>query len=110
MKLLIAGSRSITDFDLAPYIPEDVIEIISGGADGIDTLAEKYADEHKLSKHILRPEYSKYGKAAPILRNHVMVDLADAVLVIWDGKSRGTRSTVNYAKEKGKDLTLINLS
>ena len=110
MKLLIAGSRSITDFDLTPYIPDDVTEIISGGADGIDTLAEKYADEHKLSKHILRPEYSKYGKAAPILRNHVMVDLADAVLVIWDGKSRGTRSTVNYAKEKGKDLTLIDLS
>ena len=110
MKLLIAGSRSITDFDLTPYIPDDVTEIISGGADGIDTLAEKYADEHKLSKHILRPEYSKYGKAAPILRNHVMVDLADVVLVIWDGKSRGTRSTVNYAKEKGKDLTLIDLS
>ena len=110
MKLLIAGSRSITDFDLTPYIPDDVTEIISGGADGIDTLAEKYADEHKLSKHILRPEYSKYGKAAPILRNHVMVDLADAVLVIWDGKSRGTRSTVNYAKEKGKDLTLININ
>ena len=110
MKLLIAGSRSITDFDLTPYIPENVTEIISGGADGIDTLAGKYADEHKLSKHILRPEYSKYGKAAPILRNHVMVDLADVVLVIWDGKSRGTRSTVNYAKEKGKDLTLIDLS
>lgn len=110
MTLLIAGSRSINDFDLTPYISDDVTEIISGGADGIDTLAEKYADEHKLSKHILRPEYSKYGKAAPILRNHVMVDLADAVLVIWDGKSRGTRSTVNYAKEKGKDLTLIDLS
>ena len=110
MKLLIAGSRSITDFDLTPYISDDVTEIISGGADGIDTLAEKYADEHKLSKHILRPEYSKYGKAAPILRNHVMVDLADAVLVIWDGKSRGTRSTVNYAKKKEKALTLININ
>ncbi len=110
MKLLIAGSRSITDFDLAPYIPEDVTEIISGGADGIDTLAEKYADEHRISKHIILPEYSKYGKAAPILRNRVMVDLADAILVIWDGKSRGTRSTVNYAKEKGKNLTVINIS
>ena len=110
MKLLIAGSRSIKDFDFTPYIPEDVTEIISGGADGIDTLAEKYADKHKLSKHILRPEYSKYGKAAPILRNHVMVDLADAVLIIWDGRSRGTLSTINYAKEKDKELTLINIS
>ena len=33
MKLLIAGSRSITDFDLAPHISDGVTEIISGGAD-----------------------------------------------------------------------------
>lgn len=111
MKLLIAGSRSIKDFDLTPHIPEDVTEIISGGANGIDTLAEKYADKHRLSKHILRPEYSKYGrKAAPIVRNKVMVELADAVLVIWDGKSKGTLSTINYAKEQGKKLTVINPS
>lgn len=110
MKLLIAGSRSITDFDLAPYVPEDVTEIISGGAKGIDTLAEKYADEHRISKHIILPEYNKYGKAAPILRNRAMVDICDAVLVIWDGRSKGTLSTVNYANEKGKNITLINIS
>ena len=110
MKLLIAGSRSITDFDLAPYIPQNVTEIISGGADGIDTLAEKYADKHRISKHIILPEYSKYGKAAPKLRNRVMVDLADAVLVIWDRKSKGTYSTLIYAQEKGKDLTIISVS
>ena len=31
MKLLIAGSRGITDFDLAPYIPDGTDTIISGG-------------------------------------------------------------------------------
>ena len=40
MKLLIVGSRSITDFDLSPYISDDVDMIISGDANGIDTLAE----------------------------------------------------------------------
>ena len=40
MKLLIAGSRNITDFDLAPHIPAEVDTIISGGACGIDDLAE----------------------------------------------------------------------
>ena len=110
MKLLIAGSRSITDFDLSPYIPKEVTEIISGGANGIDTLAEIYADKHKISKHIIRPEYQKYGNAAPIKRNHDMVDICDKVLVIWDGKSKGTESTVKYAIKCQKEIILVNLS
>ena len=61
MKLLIVGSRSITDFDLSPYIPPEVDGIISGGAGGIDSLAEQYADLHRLSKYIIRPRYVLYG-------------------------------------------------
>ena len=110
MKLLIAGSRSIVNFDLASYIPQGVTEIISGGANGIDTIAEKYADTHRISKHIILPEYNKYGKAAPILRNRVMVELCDTALIIWDGKSKGTLSTINYAKEKGKNIITITVS
>ena len=101
MKLLIAGSRSITDFDLSPYISKEVGEIISGGANGIDALAEKYADERRISKHIIQ--------AAPIKRNKDMVILADCVLVIWDGTSRGTLATINFAKEQNKPLTVVNI-
>ena len=46
MKLLIAGSRSITDFELAPYIPSDTDTIISGGAAGVDGVAEGSDDEN----------------------------------------------------------------
>lgn len=109
MKLLIVGSRSITDFDLSKYIPEGVDHIISGGANGVDTLAEKYADEHGIPKTIVRPEYNRYGKAAPLRRNEVMVDMADTVLVIWDGVSRGTQYTVKYAKKQGKPVELIEI-
>ena len=109
MKLLIVGSRSITDFDFSPYIPKEVDVIISGGANGIDRLAEQYADLHRLSKYILRPRYDIYGRAAPLKRNEQMVDLADAVLVIWDGHSKGTQYTMKYTKKTDKPLTIIQL-
>ena len=107
MKLLVVGSREITEFDLSPYIPDSVDTIISGGANGIDTAAEKYADSHRLSKIIIRPQYERYGRGAPLKRNQEMVDMADAVLVIWDGKSRGTKFTIDYAQKVGKPMTLI---
>lgn len=109
MKLLIVGSRSIKDFDLSPYVSPSIDTIISGGACGIDRIAEQYADLHRLSKYIMRPRYDLYGRAAPIKRNEQMVDFADAVLVIWDPHSKGAASTLAYAKKRGKPLTLIEL-
>ena len=108
MKLLIVGSRSITDFDLSPYISADVDTIISGGAGGIDSLAEQYADLHRLSKYILRPRYDLYGRAAPIKRNEQMVHMADAVLVVWDGHSKGTQYTLKYAPKTNKPIILVS--
>jgi predicted Rossmann fold nucleotide-binding protein DprA/Smf involved in DNA uptake len=99
VKLLIVGSRSITKFDFSPYVFGEVDTIISGGAEGIDMLAEQYADAHRLSKYIIRPRYDLYGRAAPIKRNEKIVDMADAVLIIWDGFSKGTQYTLNYAKK-----------
>ncbi|MBQ7225114.1 MAG: DUF2493 domain-containing protein [Clostridia bacterium] len=110
MKLLIAGSRSIAEFDLDDYIPSNVELIITGGAKGVDTVAEKYADKHNISKLVLRPQYNRFGKGAPLKRNEEMIDIADSVLVIWDGKSRGTNYTVTKAKEKSKPITLININ
>jgi predicted Rossmann fold nucleotide-binding protein DprA/Smf involved in DNA uptake len=109
MKLLIVGSRSIKDFDLSPYIPTDVDTIISGGANGIDSLAEQYADLHRLSKYILRPRYNLYGRAAPLKRNEQMVEMADAVLIIWDGHSKGTQHTLKYSEKINKPITLVKL-
>lgn len=107
MKLLIAGSRSVTKFDLFPYIPKDTDLIISGGAKGIDELAELYADRHRISKLILRPNYNLYSKAAPLKRNEEMIDIAEKILIVWDGKSKGTEYTIQYAKKMNKDLEII---
>ncbi|MBQ7572866.1 MAG: hypothetical protein IJT23_01250 [Clostridia bacterium] len=107
MKLMIAGSRSITDFDISPYIPADTDVIISGGAKGIDFLVEQYADKMRISKYIVRPNYAKYKRGAPLKRNCEMVDFADMVLVFWDNHSRGTKNTIDYANKTGKPIQVI---
>ena len=109
MKLMIVGSRSIQTFDLSAHIPENTDLIITGGAQGIDALAEQYADKHRISKLIIRPQYDVYGKAAPILRNKKMVEIADVVLVIWDGQSVGTKSTIQYARKLQKELIVVQV-
>ena len=109
MKLLIVGSRSITRFDLSAHIPQCTDTIISGGAKGIDTLAEEYADRKQISKYIVRPNYKLYGRAAPLKRNEIMVDMADAVLIIWDGHSKGTEYTLKYAQKTNKTFYLVKI-
>ena len=76
----------------------------------MDKIAEKYADDNKISKLILRPDYRFYGRVAPLKRNEIMVDIADAVLVVWDGVSRGSAYTIEYAKKKGKKIKVINIT
>ena len=107
MKLLIVGSRSIKEFDLERYVPDETAMIITGGANGIDTLAEQYADRMRLSKLILRPQYQLYGRYAPLKRNEKMVELCDMALIIWDGCSTGTKHTINYANKMKKKIILI---
>lgn len=106
---MVAGSRSITNFDLSVYVPKDTDLIVSGGAHGIDELAEKYADKHKISKLILRPQYKIYGRGAPLKRNEMMVNLVDTVLLVWDKKSKGTKHTLEYAKSKNKLVILVEI-
>lgn len=110
MNVAIIGSRSITSFDLSEYIPPDTDLIITGGAAGVDCLAEAYADKHRISKLILRPKYKIFGKCAPLKRNCEMIDAADKILIIWDGISRGSKQALEYAKEKSKNVQLIILA
>ena len=108
MKIAIAGSRTIDNIDISLYIPQNATLIISGGAKGIDTLAEEYADKKRISKLILRPRYDLYRKNAPLKRNNEIVDMCDKIIVFWDGKSKGTKHTIDYAKKVGKPIKIIS--
>jgi hypothetical protein len=92
------------------YLPPDCTEIVSGGAKGIDALAAAYAKEKGFTLTVFLPEYGRYGRAAPILRNRRIVEYADAVIAFWDGVSRGTRSVIDSCQQIGKPCTVILLS
>ena len=102
MKLAVIGSREIKNFKLSEIIPEDVDEIVSGGADGIDTLAEEFAESKGIKVTEFLPEYDKYGRAAPIVRNKKIVEYADEVYALWDGNSKGTKFVIDYCKKRNK--------
>lgn len=108
MKLAIIGSRSLCVNDLEKYIPEDITEIVSGGAKGIDSCAKSYALSKGLPYTEFLPEYNKYGRAAPIVRNKSIVAYADVVLVFWNGKSKGTKSVIDFC-EKSATKSIIHI-
>lgn len=102
MRTIIAGSRNITDYKYLYNIMESInigwiTVIISGGAKGVDSLGIRYAKDNRLPYEIYTPDWNKYGKKAGIIRNCEMGDVADALIAIWDGESRGTKHMINYA-------------
>ncbi|MBQ4324910.1 MAG: DUF2493 domain-containing protein [Clostridia bacterium] len=106
MKVAIIGSRGITVSNLELYVSQKD-EIVSGGATGVDTCAASYARKHGLKLTVFLPEYERYGRAAPIVRNKLIVDYADKVLAFWDGASKGTLSVIKYAEKTGTPCEVI---
>ena len=106
MKIAVIGSRSITTVSIDSYI-SNAKEIISGGAIGIDTLAAEYAKRNGIKLTIFLPEYERYGRAAPIIRNKSIVDYAEKIIAFWDGSSKGTLSVIKYAEKTGKPCEIV---
>lgn len=101
MKVAVIGSRGLTVNDLGKYLPEDITEIISGGAIGVDKCAREYALDHGIKLTEFLPEYDKYGRSAPLKRNITIIENADIVLAFWDGESRGTKNVIDNCKRMG---------
>ncbi len=107
MKIAIIGSRTIENIDLKKYLPEHCDEVVSGGAKGVDRKAAEYAITHNLKLTEFLPDYKRYNKGAPLIRNKQIVDYTDAVIAFWDGKSKGTLSVINYCKKTNTPYTII---
>ena len=108
MKIAIVGSRTLFVSDIAKYIPDDVDEIVSGGAKGIDMCAKEYAIKNGIKLTEFLPDYRRYGRyAAPIKRNIQIVEYADVIIAFWDGKSRGTKFVIDKAYDMKKTINVI---
>lgn len=107
MKIAIVGSRKISDISIGEYVPASCTELISGGAKGVDSCVREYAVANGIALTEITPEYSKYGRAAPIVRNKAIVDRADQVIALWDGASRGTKWVIDYCKRIKKPYKII---
>lgn len=114
MKLVIAGSRTIVNIqhlynailtlDLGDIVRNEVTEIISGGANGADKLGEILATKLNKDLIIIPAEWDKYGKGAGYRRNEDMAELGDAVLVLYDGISKGSKHMIELAKKHNKKV------
>jgi predicted Rossmann fold nucleotide-binding protein DprA/Smf involved in DNA uptake len=111
MRITICGSRSITD---VKYIERaiansdfNITEVNCGMAHGVDIIAYNWARRNNLTIHKYIPDWETIGNSAGALRNIKMIDESDGAIVIWDGKSKGTKITMDYARKSKKPVFLV---
>ena len=109
MKVAVIGSRNLTVPNLGGYLPAETTELVSGGAKGVDTSAKEYAETHGIKLVEFLPDYSRFGRGAPLKRNLQIIEYADLVLAFWDGKSRGTKYVIDNCKKLEKPVQIIML-
>lgn len=105
MKVIIAGSRTINNYDLVSQAIKEsgfeITEVVSGGAHGVDQSGERWGKLNSVPIKIFRAEWNKLGKFAGPTRNKQMAQYADALVLVWDGKSRGSKSMLDEATKRG---------
>ena len=107
MKTAIIGSRKLKTDVINEYVPDGTDEIVTGGASGIDACAEEYAKQNGIKLTVFQPNYKRYGRGAPIIRNMEIVEYADCVVAIWDGASRVTKNVIDECRKKGADVRVF---
>ena len=54
------------------------------------------------------PDYINYtGRCAPIMRNMEIVEYSDFIIIVWDGKSKGSKFVIDFCKKSNKNYKII---
>jgi hypothetical protein len=114
MRTIIAGSRDLNSYTLvANAVQESGIEptvVLSGGARGIDSQAEKWASRRGIPVEYYPAMWKLWGNSAGPRRNVEMAANADALIAVWDGSSRGTKHMIETALSKGLTVYVYDAS
>jgi hypothetical protein len=106
----IIGSRDYPDLEaVRAYVrslPADAV-IVSGGARGVDSVAEDEARKRGLQTIIYPPDYAKHGQHAPLVRDAEIVAACERLVAFWDGRSSGTSYKLGLARDAGKAVKLF---
>lgn len=117
-RLIVAGSRKFTSYDdVAAVINKMIVNkkkthnivIVSGGAQGPDTLGRAYAIKNGYRVELCEADWDRLGKSAGYRRNEQMRDISDALLAFWDGKSKGTRHMIESMLAVGKPVRIAEV-
>lgn len=103
MKTIIAGTRTIEDYELVKKrINEsgfNITIVVSGVCRGIDKLGQRWAEENNIPIKKFPADWKQFSKRAGPIRNKAMAEYADALILIWDGFSRGSKNMLEHAKK-----------
>lgn len=114
MKIIIAGGRDFNDYYTLCRVCDHMlseqseIEIISGTANGADKLGEQYANDRGYRLKQFPAKWSLYGKSAGYLRNEQMAEYGEALIVFWDGQSKGTGHMIDLARKYELKIKIHN--
>jgi hypothetical protein len=70
----------------------------------VDSLGAAWANANKVQCTFYYADWKNLGKAAGPIRNSEMAANADALILVWDGKSRGSSDMLK--KALAKDLKI----
>lgn len=105
MKVIIAGSREITDYEVVKQAISNakfaIDRVVSGKASGVDELGERWAMENDIPIIPFPAPWKLLGNHAGYFRNVAMSEYADALIAVWDGESKGTKHMIDIATKKG---------
>lgn len=105
MKTIIAGSRQgVTLKDVEEAMAKCgwvITSVVSGCARGVDTMGAMIAERRGIPVHEYPADWETYGKSAGSFRNGQMANNAEALIAVWDGKSKGTQNMIKGATARG---------